>query len=130
MREIKFKAWDKKNKEWVAGGDAMNLNHCVKYNILMFDNDHIANLRDLDLELVQFTGLLDKNGKEIYEGDIAKLLEFYSRCDGYYDDAIAEICWDEKYCCFYAKVGNSNESIADNEVEIIGNKFEHPHLLD
>ena len=53
MRTIKFRAWDKKS-------DAMI------YNPLGFPELYPTN------ELMQYTGLLDKNGKEIYEGDILK----------------------------------------------------------
>ena len=67
MREIKFRAWDK------------NL-HKFRYPDL-WDNSMPSNWRDW-YELMQFTGLLDKNGKEIYEGDIVECVAI----DGYEDD--------------------------------------------
>ena len=63
MREIRFRAWDKTNKTFI------NWNG-IKFSEL---NSFINDLYDLQ----QFTGLLDKNGKEIYEGDIMKYLVHY-----------------------------------------------------
>jgi hypothetical protein len=65
MREIKFRAWIKSEKRWY-GDD-------IKWFPLRVLNNE-ENCAD-DLEFTQFTGLLDKNGKEIYEGDIVRWRE-------------------------------------------------------
>lgn len=125
MREIEFRAWDKKRKGWIAGGDAIDLNHCMRYNAIFFDNDHLSDsyIRDCDIELMQYTGLKDKHGKEIYEGDVLRM-------DG---QATASMEWCD--CAWYMRPVDSHYWCDDWDLydccrmEIIGNIYEHPELL-
>lgn len=108
MREIKFRTWN-------PNGKKMNgLHGCIVLN------DRIV--RGLaDSILMQYTGLKDKNGKEIYEGDIVR-----STFNG-----IGKIEWDERNAT-YRSVGKTADmtlSVVTRESEIIGNIYENPELL-
>lgn len=76
--------------------------------------------------LCQFTGLLDRHGKEIYEGDIVKFNEWGFRKP---ENGIGVIEWEE----IGYGIRNNNPRIGNlykaNDIEIIGNVYEHPHLL-
>jgi len=106
MREIKFRAWDKKVKKMYQNIEA-------KSNFLDFlDDDSWA--------VMQFTGLYDKNGKEIYEGDI---VEFGTDKD----DDTKHCKIEVKYNTQMAGFNPLNES--DENFYVIGNIYENPDLL-
>lgn len=73
MREIKFRAWNNVKKEWVHTTDgACNI---LGEMILLGGWMHGVKLEELnDIIVEQFTGLRDKNGKEIYDGDIVSAI--------------------------------------------------------
>lgn len=95
---------------------------------LVGDNRVIRKLKDVDL--LQYTGLKDKNGKEIYEGDIVRAM----RVDDYFTD--------DKPCAIIKaititihtevsgyKQGGPDGSTRFTDIQIIGNIYENPELL-
>lgn len=126
MREIKFRAWDKENEEMydvamidVETGEVAYTDHPTGYN---------ADALLEQVELMQYTGLKDKNGKEIYEGDICNCREY---------ECFGKVEWNNEEAGFYFCVvveggGFEEEHLYDyiDELEVIGNIHENPELLE
>ena len=122
-REIKFRAWNKKEKYMEIVDDLQMFSNDLSIGIP--SKDYF--LRKDDVELMQYTGLHDKNGKEIYEGDIVK----YRDSRGQH---IEKVIFDKG--CFYAGMhwGSSTrlapKLINTRITEVIGNIYDNPELLE
>ncbi len=122
MREIKFRAWDKKFSKMV--NDITLINSYDKLD--RFHNTVSSH----DLIFQQYTGLKDKSGKEIYEGDILELkdefiIEIKEMFEGHF--TWREI--DEEYS---GKIGNCGIFPFDcnyKPCEVIGNIYKNPELI-
>ena len=132
MRTIKFRGKSKENGEWLYGDVARNeegafailptfeINSyidCAKYEV---GRDTIG----------QFTGLYDKNGKEIYEGDILRI--------GNIQGDVCEVKWNETVCafgvCFYCENEFDKSTLGEwlrreKNIAIIGNIHDNGKLL-
>lgn len=106
----------------------------LKHNSVGFD-DNVWNIGD-DCFVMQYTGLKDKNGKEVYEGDIVKWSD--GDWKGSSNPRIAEVRFDPELCFFAFNVGSnghkfgfSNFIYTDTEkyLEVIGNIYQNPELL-
>ena len=67
MNEIKFRAWDKKNKQMIYDNPFSSKNTNMTWTGVVYDNGKVLNY-----EMLQYTGVEDKNKKEVYEGDIVE----------------------------------------------------------
>jgi len=139
QREIKFRAWDKKEKRMVVHGEFDSMFYFAESATP--DPYHV---------LMQYTGLKDRNGVEIYEGDIFRVPNDVYRMGREYgwkgkEDGIELVYWDEECAAFlskdlfYLKQGIPIEQINGRyiwvlnmpaESEVIGNIYENPELLN
>jgi len=121
MREIKFRLWNNDTKCMYADSGlsiALGLNDAVQKAL---ENNYI---------IMQYTGLKDKNGKEIYEGDILN-----SKNDGkdgcdvwdYKTHVNLIVRWNEKYAHLEGLPDHGEWSVHSfSRIEIIGNIHENP----
>lgn len=134
-REIKFRAWDKGRREFLSGGQILlsiekGRNPQNGFYLDIFDERYKDKYKDRFV-LQQYTGLKDKNGKEIYEGDIVAFTDTYSTDNGYAEmDCIGVVGWEDEELCFYVTERLSAESWEVlQECVVIGNIFDNPELL-
>lgn len=132
-KELKFRAWHKTEKRWATHNELLSeipVSATVKEKVLTVGGE--------DWELVLYTGLKDKAGVEIYKGSIVKVtglndstgvvvfvgckftIEVQTRYSKHYVDLTSKQKYDD---------GKSNFDY-NVTFEVIGNIYEHPHLLE
>lgn len=127
MRDIRFRAWEKKLKEMIPV-------HDINFDTRIINTHSAWRLFD-EIELMQYTGVDDANSTPIYEGDVCRVVNpngdedklcfvdfdpvsscyTYEPDDGYGDYDISSIGWAMQLGFRF---------------EIIGNVYEHSHLLE
>lgn len=114
MREIKFRAWCKPEKKF----------HEIDLEVILYETLSKYAIEDWDLH--QFTGLIDKNGKEIYEGDVVRDKHGIA-----YEVIREDYKWNLKnfYApCFDTPGDGFSEEL--DTIEVIGNIHDNPKLLE
>jgi len=116
MREIKFRAWDKWEKKMLFSNTEL-FDDMIGFRFGHFSID--VDVLD-DVALMQFTGLKDKNGVEIYEGDIVKQ----------FGGHIFKVVFDKGSFLYSKENGCSWLVESVSSVEVIGNIYENPKLIE
>lgn len=128
-RTIKFRGKRIDNGEWVYG--------------YLADEDYINDIDSIDLSSIevdrdtvgQFTGLFDKNGKEIYEGDIISVNGKYPKLVKYINDyacfclANIEDLDEEMDTGYWHQVSPGWWNSSKREIQVIGNIYDNPELI-
>ena len=133
MREIKFRAWLKEDKRMVNVETMDFTDKSIQYlKKSEINNAYILRRESfVDVELMQYTGVKDKNGKEIYEGDIIKYKFPYDRRLNH----ISPVKFLETETSFGIKDRYGIEIplykiTTNNFFEVIGNIYENKNLLE
>ena len=124
MREIKFRAWHKEEK---IMGEVLGID--ILHKEIFFSNEDVDCYEHTDfkdIELMQYTGLKDKNNKEVYEGDIVKLRANHGiGVIKYYDE------WGA-FVVEYIKPRSLTVlgmNYYKEDIEILGNIYKNPELI-
>ena len=120
MRQIKFRVWETMNNK-ITGWDELQ-----KATISLLNRPDKV-VKD-EFVVMQFTGRVDKSGREIYECDILKHIP-----DGYEPHELLEVFWDEELDAFSSRSLDKRHlyqtPIMENDYKVIGNIYENPELL-
>ena len=137
---FRFRVWDKNGNSYISekdDADFLYLGENGKLTVGLYngDADDIAYLKEEDSIIEQCTGLKDKNGKLIYEGDIVRI--FYDHFNGTFTEK--EVVGPVKWECGTWAVNNSflhhspeydETHLESAAVEVIGNIHENSELLE
>jgi uncharacterized phage protein (TIGR01671 family) len=139
MRELKFRCWDKQTRQmspaFTLFGEFLLIGavHAWQYES---GNKSKSSLEALnDLEVMQWTGLKDKNGKEIYEGDVvtahnAEQVGYDNEGTEIMQDVIGKVFFEDGYFQYDGhSMGPIPLSYDLEQIEVIGNLYQNPDLL-
>lgn len=118
-RTIKFRAWSVKGKRMYTAGFQVSPFNGVALS-LRGEGTAEGWYRNDDLLLMQFTGLTDRHGKEVYEGDVVRK----TSCGDY--GKVGVVVYEKAGF----QIGEGWDGLSlDAEIEVLGNLYEHPELV-
>ena len=122
-RPLKFRVWDKAEREFADIHEYDSKNWFDR-----FSSGKSAIPETLTLQ--QFVGIVDKNGMEIYEGDIVEFS--YETYQGEIEKSVGEVYFEDGIFYFgrKEKFATNDCNFLESSLEIIGNNFENPELID
>jgi len=115
-REIKFRGWNGSMWENIV------LSGTIWTADLSADNWFTG-------PVMQYTGFKDKNGEEIYDGDICNLVPYEDNRHSEHMIGIRQVVWENSHACFYFSEWVPLHWGGFESIEIIGNIYENPELL-
>lgn len=148
MREIRFRGWDTKAKRMCHAFWIGSVSGQVRQVVQQSEDSESATLGSpANFELMQFTGLKDKNGKEIYEGDIVagkesrifvgdwntyinkrsekRIIYETQEVESHFGRRICVVEWENELACWHP-FASYEEREWDKDVEVVGNIYENP----
>ncbi len=139
MREILFRAKHYKTKQWVYGIPFRNpvngLDNDAYYPQIIPEINKMHSTIDrcsvIEETISQYTGLTDKNGVKIFEGDIIKQYEKTQFGDPVSDFGLVK--WDNKECMLFrtsTRIGKDRLVTSHDIYEVVGNIHDNPELLE
>lgn len=134
MREIKFRAWDNEIKRMIYEFSIVGIETRLDDDGSLIIGTYTKNGDWYELKRLQFTGLEDKNGKEIFEGDVIEWIAV-GREGGNIEDIGRKMNMGKSKVFFEDGKFLSHNTIPvghhyTDEIEVIGNIYENPELND
>ena len=120
-KEIKFRLWDKENKRMLYYDNDIVPNMTLN-GVLVDDNNSNVSYK---YDIMQSTGLRDKNGVEIYKGDIVKTSEHYPLIN---ESIIVEVIFNRGSYCL--ATGTIPSTLIPEMCEVIGSIYENKELVN
>lgn len=130
MMPLRFRVWHKEKK-------LMGIVHTLQFlpngaGCAFAKNLPATLLGEGDCEhgiVMQYTGLKDVHGNEIFEGDILRIIDLFWGSSESHTDRVGKVVWDDRNAQFELQGLLTRNKDADMELEIIGNIYSNPDLL-
>ena len=132
-RKIEFRAWDK-NAEYMIG--AATIQYLVAQTISTLDEEYYVE----NYEFLQYTGVKDKNGVKIFEGDVVNVHSGQKSIRADFGYSLHRIQWREAGACFdmmhqdyldhERQIGTTLDNGGVFSIEVVGNIYQDSHLLN